>query len=81
MADEHRREIWRRATNRYYQNHKEKCLMKNEKFRKIYLAERRCVACSVPLIDGELTKCTNCTGTIQKEFAYAKGCLQLAEIV
>jgi len=78
MVSERRKEQWRRAANKYYKTHISKVKMKNKEFRKKWAEERRCVCCSIPLNEGENRTCTNCGGTINKEFAYAACSKRLA---
>lgn len=94
MADEHQREIWRRASRKYVDKyperrhesiakyvsaHRDRILIRHRKFKEKLVSEGRCPSCGYKLIKGETKYCINCCGRTKGEFAYATSCQRYSQ--
>jgi DNA-directed RNA polymerase subunit RPC12/RpoP len=67
--------------NWYYKFHERNKAVNIAK-KKRYIKEGRCRSCGVKLIEGEKTKCQNCSSEVfTREIQYAKDSLRLAQII
>jgi hypothetical protein len=65
---------------RYRERHLEFCKESVRKAKERYFKERRCICCSIPLVQGEVKTCVNCGYTIKGEMKYAKDSVRPTEI-